>query len=216
MQLFSRRADLVTKLVIGVLVVGLGGLIWAFTAWFWQSDWYTRRGMAATQPVPFSHQHHVGGDGLDCRYCHQLVTESSSAGMPTTETCMTCHWQIWTEAPVLAPVRASWQTGQRLFWKRNYDLPDYVYFDHSIHIAKGVGCATCHGRVDQMPLIQKAATLEMRWCLACHRQPEKHLRPRSEVFRMDWKPPPDQEEQGRRLVKEYQVRSLTSCSHCHR
>lgn len=216
MQLFSRRADLITRILLVGAVLAVGGGVGAFFAWFWDSSWYTRQGMAAAQPVPFSHQHHVGADAIDCRYCHQLVAESSSAGMPTTDTCMTCHWQLWVEAPVLEEVRQSWRTGQRIRWRRNYDLPDFVYFDHSIHVAKGVGCSTCHGRVDTMPLIQKAVSLQMRWCLGCHRQPERYLRPLDQVFAMTWEPPPDQEERGRRFARERRVRRLTSCSYCHR
>ena len=181
-----------------------------------RSSYATGVGVAVSQPVPFSHKHHVDGLGLDCRYCHTPVEESPSAGIPPPATCMNCHSQLWVDSPVLEPVRQSWSTGESLEWNKVHDLADFVYFNHSVHLVKGVGCSTCHGRVDQMPLISKAESLYMEWCLDCHRQPEQYLRPRSEVFNMEWEPPADQLELGRRLVQEYQVQSLTSCSTCHR
>jgi len=171
------------------------------------------------QPVPFSHEHHVGGLGIDCRYCHDSVTQSSFAGLPATKVCMTCHSQLWTNAAILAPVRESWRTGTPLAWTRVHSLPGYVYFDHSIHVAKGVGCTTCHGPVDRMPLMYQAATLQMRWCLDCHRDPAKYLRPREDVFSTTYAPPADQERLGPELAERYHVRdvqSLTNCSTCHR
>ncbi len=172
------------------------------------------------QPVPFSHDHHVGGLGIDCRYCHTSVEEAGFAGIPSTKTCMTCHSQIWTNAQMLEPVRASFRDDKSIEWVRIHDLPEFVYFDHSIHIKKGVGCESCHGRVDQMPLMYKANTLNMEWCLACHREPEKHLRPRSKVFEMGWDPLRElhksQKELGAELKAEYHVESLTNCSICHR
>ena len=182
------------------------------------SDWYTQQHVTIEQPVPFSHEHHAGGLGIDCRYCHTSVTESPYAGVPPTKTCMTCHSQIWTNAALLAPVRQSWSTGIPLRWQRVHDLPDYVYFDHSIHVAKGVGCAECHGAVDHMPLMHKAASLEMRWCLECHRHPEDRLRPREEVFNLHWTPPQDRRALGEQLVAQYHIQKdqLTNCSLCHR
>ena len=146
--------------------------------------------------MPFSHEHHVRGLGIDCRYCHTSVEKSSFAGIPPTETCMTCHSQIWTDSPMLEPVRTSLRTNTPIRWNRVHDLPDYVYFNHGIHVQKGVGCVSCHGRVDQMPLTWKAEPMTMEWCLSCHRNPEKHLRPREEVFNMDWVPPEDQVDAG--------------------
>ena len=168
------------------------------------------------QPVHFSHKHHVTGMGIDCRYCHTTVEVSAFAGIPPTETCMTCHSQIWAEAPILEPVRASFRDEISLQWTRVHDLPDFVYFNHSIHISQGIGCQSCHGSVDQMPLIWKENTLNMEWCLECHRQPENQIRPRDEVFNMTWQPPPDHD--GRALVVEYKVQTaqLTDCSICHR
>src|SRR5213080_3963024 len=176
-------------------------------------------GSPVEQIVPFSHKHHVGDVGLDCRYCHTSVEKSAFAGMPPTHTCMTCHSQIFTRSPMLAPVVKSFQSGEPLPWNRVHDLPDFVYFNHSIHIAKGVGCASCHGRVDDMPLTWRVATLHMDWCLDCHRHPERWVRPRERVFDMAWQPPADQEDKGRELVKEYEIMDpthLTSCDTCHR
>jgi hypothetical protein len=169
--------------------------------------------------VPFSHKHHVGDDGIDCRYCHTSVEKSSFAGLPSTHVCMTCHSQLWNEAPLLAPVRRSLTAGRPLFWNRVNDLPDFVFFNHSIHVNKGVGCSTCHGAVDQMPLTWRTQTLYMKWCLECHRNPQNYLRPRAEIYNLHWQPPPDQEKQGRRLLDQYQIDTtgrLTNCSVCHR
>jgi hypothetical protein len=161
----------------------------------------------------------VGELGIDCRYCHTSVEKSSFAGLPPTQTCMTCHSQIWTNAPMLEPVRASYRDNQSISWIRVNALPDYVYFNHSIHVAKGVGCTTCHGPIAQMPLTYKANTLYMGWCLDCHRQPEKNLRPKSEVFNPNYVQPANQMELGAQLAKEYHLqplKTLQSCSTCHR
>lgn len=168
------------------------------------------------QPLPFSHEHHAGGLGIDCRYCHVTVEESSFADIPPTSTCMNCHSQMWAVAPALAPVRQSYLTGRSIQWTRVYRLPEYVYFDHSIHVNKGVGCSTCHGRVDRMPLTWQAPELTMGWCLDCHTNPAKYVRPKSQVFNMSYTAPPDQMALGRQLVREYHIQSLDSCSICHR
>ena len=180
----------------------------------------TRATEAREQPVPFSHEHHVGGLGIDCRYCHTSVETSAFAGIPPTKTCMNCHSQIWSTSPTLEPVRASFRTGQSIQWTRVHDLPDFVYFNHSIHVNKGVGCDTCHGRVDQMPLTWQENSLQMEWCLDCHRNPEKYVRPRESGLHHGL---PARRRPGRRsgaeLVKEYKIqdqRTLTSCSTCHR
>jgi hypothetical protein len=183
-----------------------------------RSPYTTGQGVVLEQPVPFSHEHHVAGLGIDCRYCHTSVETSAFAGMPPSATCINCHKMIWTNSAMLEPVRASFRTGRPLRWTRVNDLPDFVYFNHSIHVAKGIGCASCHGRVDRMPLMYQAASLQMEWCLDCHRRPENHLRPRSEVFNMGWQAD-DQQALGRRLARDYKIRSvrdLTSCSTCHR
>ncbi len=180
----------------------------------------TAVGIAIEQPVPFSHAHHVGGLGIDCRYCHTSVERSSFAGLPPTETCMTCHSQIWTNAAMLEPVRASLRDDTPIRWNRVHDLPDFVYFNHAIHVAKGVGCETCHGRVDRMPLMRKAQPLTMGWCLACHRDPAPHLRPHAEVFTMGWTPPrgTDRRALGEALMRSYRIhdKTLTHCTICHR
>jgi hypothetical protein len=184
-----------------------------------RSSWATSQHESVEQPIQFSHAHHVGGVGIDCRYCHTSVEKSSFAGIPPTKTCMNCHSVLWNQAPILEPVRASFRDGKNLEWVRVNNLPDFVYFNHQIHVKQGVGCATCHGRVDQMPLMTQDAPLLMEWCLACHRAPERYLRPRAEVFNMTYEAPANQLELGRRLKSEYHVASvehLTSCSVCHR
>ncbi|HXK59738.1 MAG TPA: cytochrome c3 family protein [Acidobacteriota bacterium] len=214
MQIFHRSFNSIAKasivgavlLLVGVAVIATG---------IYQSSYATRATVPLTQPVPFSHKHHVNGLGIDCRYCHATVETSAYADIPPVETCMSCHSQIWTESPMLEPVRRSFQTGEPLEWVRVHDLPDFVYFDHSIHVKKGVGCVTCHGQVDQMQLTWQANTLYMEWCLNCHRQPEAYVRPRERVFDMEWQPD-DQQTLGQRLVKEYDIRKLTDCSTCHR
>lgn len=201
-------------MAIILLSIALTGLGFAVA----RSPYATGAGVAPRQPVPFSHEHHVGGLGIDCRYCHTSVETSSFAGIPPTETCMTCHSQLWTHAEMLEPVRDSLSSGKPLRWLRVDDLPDFVYFNHSIHINKGVGCVSCHGRVDRMPLTWQANTLFMSWCLECHRAPERFVRPREHVFDMAWKPAEDQSALGRNLVEQYHIRvgKLTDCYVCHR
>jgi hypothetical protein len=217
-QIFSRRANVHSRVIIFGLVLLVCGAGWATSAIFW-SPYTTYVDVPLEQPVPFSHKHHVGDDGIDCRYCHNSVEKSSFAGIPSTDVCMTCHSQLWTEAPLLEPVRRSLTTNKPLQWNRVNDLPDFVYFNHSIHVAKGVGCSTCHGQLDQMPLTWRTQTLYMKWCLECHRAPQKFVRPISQIYSLDWQPPPDQETQGVRLVRQYQIDAtgrLTNCSICHR
>ena len=229
-QIFHHSTNTLAKLSI------FGGLfILAAAAWVVaeinRSSYNTGQYIEVQQPVQFSHKHHVGDDGIDCRYCHVAVENSGfnsgSAGMPPTRTCMNCHSQIWSESPYLEIVRTSWKENKAIEWTRVHDLPDYVYFSHSIHVAKGVGCASCHGRVDLMPAVYQAASLQMEWCLACHREPERYLRPKSEIYNMEWNAEselaenvtPERLELGRRLKQEYKVRNasyLTSCSICHR
>lgn len=171
------------------------------------------------QLVPFSHKHHVADVGIDCRYCHVAVESSRFAGIPPLSTCMTCHSQLFTEQAVLAPLVAAYRGDASLTWNRVYDLPDFVYFDHGIHVNKGVGCSTCHGRVDRMPLTWRVASLDMQWCLDCHRAPEQYLRPADRVFDMEWEPPADQLQRGEKLKLDYHIRSvrhLEMCSTCHR
>jgi cytochrome c7-like protein len=199
--------------ILGILgLVALAG--WLLDQWY-RSLYVTQVNVVRAQPVQFSHEHHVGGLGIDCRYCHTSVETSSFAGIPPTQTCMNCHALIWNDSPKLEPVRASFRTGKPLAWTRVHDVPDFVQFNHSIHVNKGVGCASCHGRVDQMPQTWRAHSLYMEWCLDCHRHPEKHVRPRDEVFNMAWKPPADAPDLGKTLVDRYHVGKLTNCSVCH-
>jgi len=216
-QIFHRSTNTLSRVTIYAAAFFLAGLTWILMT-IDRTPYNTGQGVVLKQPVPFSHEHHVAGLGIDCRYCHTSVERSAYAGLPPTATCMNCHTQIWSDSPMLEPVRASLRTDQPLAWTRVHDLADFVYFDHSIHVAKGVGCASCHGAVDTMPLMRQAARLQMEWCLDCHRHPERHLRPRDQVFNMKWRPD-DQEAVGRRLLTEYRIRSpreLTSCSTCHR
>ena len=231
MQIFHRSTNTISRATIFGAIFVVAALFWA-AAEIQRSPYVTYAGVRRSQPVPFSHQHHVAGLGLDCRYCHTSVEDSSFAGIPPTKTCMNCHSQIWMGAPLLEPVRESFRSGKSLIWNRANDLPDFVYFNHSIHINKGVGCNTCHGPVDRMPLLYNYASLEMEWCLECHRAPEKYLRPRDQVFNMRYEPPSgaepavvdgkeysDQASLGIDLVKKYQLRTvadITSCSTCHR
>ena len=204
----------VTVLAVVFILMGGAGLAYLYI----RSPYETEVGVAKAQPVPYSHQQHVGGVGLDCRYCHTSVEESNFAGVPPTETCMGCHGHFSTDDPVLEPIRASAQNNQPLAWLRVHDLADFVYFSHAIHVKKGVGCETCHGRVDQMPVVSKVNTLQMDWCLECHRAPERFLRPADQIFTMGWQPPTDQVTLGRQLVAEYGIKvdQLTDCSICHR
>ena len=214
-QIFHRSTNTISRVSvfggIGIIVVLVATL-----AAINRSSYVTEVGVARDQPVQFSHKHHVSDDGIDCRYCHTSVEQSSFAGIPSTKICMSCHTQIWAESPILEPVRESFRTGKSLEWTRVHNLPGFVYFDHSIHVHKGVGCTTCHGRVDQMPLMWRENTLYMEWCLECHRNPERFVRPRDQVFNMDWQPPADQIALGQKLVQDYKIESLTSCSVCHR
>jgi hypothetical protein len=241
-QIFHRSTNTLSRATIFgavFIVAALGGVVYIVQG----SPFVTYAGVRKPQPVPFSHQHHVAGLGIDCRYCHTSVETSSFAGIPPTKTCMNCHSQIWTNAQLLEPVRASYRSGESLQWTRVNQLPDFVYFNHSIHVTKGVGCNTCHGPVDQMPLMYQAESLQMEWCLGCHRDPGKNLRPRDQVFNMRYQPPTtanavsvdgraftDQDSLGAYLITKYQVRvgriktsdgqisvsDITSCSTCHR
>jgi len=204
-------ARLSLLLLAGGAVGGLGGVFF-----------YVRsplaRGMQdpIEQPIQFDHRHHTRDEGIDCRFCHNTVEKSPHAGIPETQLCLNCHSQIWNQSPLLEPVRKSFFEGRPINWKKVNDVPDFVYFNHSIHVAKGVGCVTCHGRVDLMPAVEKANTLTMSWCLDCHRNPEKNLRPVSEVTNMEWKPEGDPVEVGKALREQNQVLTRTSCTTCHR
>ena len=214
-QIFHHSTNTLSKLSIFGVVFALAGSLWLLIT-VTRSSYVTRVKEVREQPVPFSHAHHVGGLGIDCRYCHTTVEESKFAGIPPTATCMNCHSQLWKDSSMLEPVRASFREGESLVWWRVHDLPDFVYFDHSAHVNKGVGCTTCHGPVDRMPLVWQESTLLMEWCLECHREPERFVRPQREVFSVAWQPPEDQLRQGRELVALYDIHPRTSCSTCHR
>lgn len=217
-QIFRPGADTVARVVLAsVAVVPVLSMGLAYAVW--RSPYATQQDVTREQPVPFSHEHHVGGLGIDCRYCHTSVEKAAFPGIPPTETCMSCHSQIWTNAPMLAPVRTSLAEGRPLLWRKVHTLPHYVYFNHAVHVAKGVGCTTCHGEVQTMKLIRQVAPLTMGWCLDCHRDPAPNLRPREAVFDTNWTPPPDQKTVGAELVKAYHIKSpdrLSECSICHR
>ena len=214
-QIFDRSSNALARMSLvltGLIVIALGITLDELQ----RSPWVTRQGQRADQPVPFSHKHHVQGLGIQCQYCHTSVEKSSYAGIPPTRTCMNCHSQIWTNANLLEPVRHSWATGESIVWTKVHDLPDYVYFNHSIHVNKGVGCISCHGRVDKMAAVEKDTTMTMGFCLDCHRHPEANLRPVSEVANMDWKPEGDPVDSGRLLAAQNEVHTRTSCTTCHR
>jgi len=214
-QIFHRSTNTLSRLSIYGAIFILAALSYAGYA-VNKSPYITDVNVAQNQPVPFSHKHHAGELGIDCRYCHTSVEDSSFAGIPPTATCMTCHSQIWATSPMLEPVRASYRTDRSIEWTRVNALPDFVYFNHSIHVHKGIGCTTCHGPIAEMPLTWRAQTLQMDWCLGCHREPEKYVRPKKEVFNPFYQPPADQLTLGRKLVAEYKIQRLTNCSTCHR
>jgi hypothetical protein len=208
---FARISLLGTLILLGA-VVGLAVL-------YVHSPAVNKVGVDVPQPVDFPHGFHVAAVGLDCRYCHETVDTSSFAGMPPTQTCMSCHSQIRLDSALLQPVRDSWETGEPIAWNRVNSLPDYTYFNHSIHVNKGMGCETCHGRTDEQRTAVKAETFYMAWCLECHRQPEKYVRPLDQVYTMGFSLGENQEAIGASLVREYNIRPasvLTDCSICHR
>jgi len=217
-QIFHRSTNFIARFsvfsAIFLVVLALVGVLGVARA-----PYYTNQNIMREQPVQFSHKHHVGDDGIDCRYCHTSVETSATAGVPPTKTCMNCHSVLFHDVGYLEPVRESFRTNASIEWVRVHRLPDFVYFNHSIHINKGVGCSTCHGQVNQMPLVFQASTLQMDWCVDCHRNPQAVLRPREEIFNMDWKVPANQAQIGQKLALEYNIRTeyeLTSCSTCHR
>lgn len=217
-QLFHRGANNIAKASLVVAIVLAGVAFYAYTQ-IARSSYLTGRYLEKQQPVQFSHKHHVGDDGIDCRYCHTSVETAASAGFPPTETCMNCHNQLYADQEYLEPIRASYRDNKPIAWERVHDLPGYSYFNHSIHVAKGVGCSTCHGQIDEMPAVYQENTLQMEWCLSCHRQPENFIRPKSEIYNMQWKDSDLTAAQRSKLKEEYKIRSqqlLTSCSTCHR
>jgi hypothetical protein len=216
-QIFSASANTWFRLVLFSAPLVLSGIGYAAYLITW-SPYYTDVRRAVDQPVPFSHKHHAAQLGIDCRYCHDAGETSAYAGMPSTHTCMTCHSQIWTEAPVLAPVRQSLAESKPLEWQRVHKLPNFVYFNHSIHVSKGVGCSSCHGNVGEMPITWKDQTLYMQWCISCHRHPSEFIRPKAEIFNLTWQPSPNQKRSDDDLVRPAGIKSATQimdCTTCH-
>ena len=168
------------------------------------------------QPLQFDHRHHTRDEGIDCRYCHNTVDRSPNASIPPTSLCLNCHSQVWNKSPYLEPIRKSFIENKPMVLNRVYKVPEFVYFNHSIHVNKGVGCVTCHGRVDQMAAVEKVTPLTMGWCLECHRDPAKNLRPRDQITNMTWKPEGDPVETTRVLAAQNEVHTRISCTTCHR
>ncbi len=202
------------------LVIGIGGVILAIVlvwgVWYYFSPKYTDVGYRPVQPVPYSHKLHAGDLGIDCRYCHTTVEVSAWANVPPTQTCMNCHKLILPESEKLLPVRESYATGKPIEWIRVHHIPDFAYFNHSAHLRAGVGCASCHGNVAQMEVIQQVQPLSMGWCLDCHRKPDMHLRPHDQITNMEWTPPEDQMSFAKRIKEELQIKPPVDCSGCHR
>jgi hypothetical protein len=213
--LFRPSSNTAFRVTLGAVALGALGLLGAVWG-YWRTPYGMRQQDPVTQPVQFDHRHHVTDDGIDCRYCHSNVDRGASAGIPSTELCLNCHSQIWNKSPRLEKVRESYFTGKPIPWVRVHKVPDFVYFDHAIHVNKGVGCVTCHGRVDQMPSVEQVAPLTMSWCLECHRNPAPNLRPQAEIVSATWQPEGDPAALAEDLMKRYQVHGRTSCSTCHR
>jgi Cytochrome c7 and related cytochrome c/Class III cytochrome C family len=214
-QIFQRSTNTLSRVSIFGAVFFVAGALWLLAA-INRSGYVTQQDVAREQPVQFSHKHHAGELGIDCRYCHTSVEISAVASVPPTKTCINCHSQIWAQSQFLEPVRASWRTDQSIRWIKVNDLPDFVYFNHSVHVHKGIGCVSCHGRVDKMNQLYQATSLQMEWCLDCHRHPERNVRPRDEVFNMRWEQPADQDALAATLMKAYDIHPRTDCSTCHR
>lgn len=214
-QVFHPAFNTISRVSIFGAVFILAGVVW-LAGMYVRSPYATGAGVILEQPIPFSHQHHVGDAGIDCRYCHTSVETSPFAGIPPTDTCMNCHSELWRDSPMLAPVRESFRTGKPLVWRRVHDAPDFAYFDHSIHVHKGVACVSCHGRVDQMPLMWREASLLMEWCLTCHRDPMRIVVPRDRVFSPTALSVDVSVEERRELIDEYDLKTKTDCSICHR
>jgi hypothetical protein len=214
-QIFHRSTNTLSRVTIFGAAFFAAGALWLL-AIINRSGYVTNQNVVREQPVQFSHKHHAGELGIDCRYCHTSVEVSPVASVPPTKTCINCHSQIWAQSEFLEPVRASFRADESIRWIRVNDLPDFVYFNHSVHVHKGIGCVSCHGRVDQMNQLYQAAPLTMEWCLACHRNPLPNVRPREQVFNMAWEPPAEQVGLGHELMKAYDVHPRTDCSTCHR
>lgn len=213
-QIFHPGMNTLSRVSIFGAVFLLAGAM-GLAAVIVRSPYATEVGVIRSQPVPFSHHHHVGDIGIDCRYCHRSVETDAFAGLPATEVCMDCHSVLFRDSDLLAPVRESFASGKPLEWTRVHDVPDYAFFHHGIHVSKGIACEVCHGPVNNMPLMWRNASLHMEWCLECHRNPEKYIRPKSDVFVFDWKPGADTPSAADLMVA-HKVDAKTNCSTCHR
>lgn len=212
-QIFPKQANVMPLLSLAGAL--LGGIVLIFVVWYYFSPEYTDVGYAPEQPVPYSHELHVGQLGLDCQYCHTNVEMSPTANVPPTQTCMNCHGQILPESIALLPVRESWATGDPVEWVKVTFLPDYVHFSHAAHVNNGVGCETCHGQVDRMEVVEQTEPLSMGWCLDCHRQPELYLRPDDQVTDMNYTHPPNFIERNLQRIEQEGIQPPTDCSACH-
>jgi len=211
-QIFPKWTNEAPRRILIAIIIILNSLV--FGVWYFFSPEFTHVGYAPEQPVPFSHQVHAGQLGLDCQYCHNQASESKYANIPATQTCMNCHNQILTDSEQLEPVIESWETGAPIEWVRVHMLPDFAYFNHSAHVNMGVGCESCHGRVDRMEVVFQAESMSMSWCLDCHREPEKHIRPVEEVTTMGYQVD-NQLDVGRDLVSRHNISAPTYCQACH-
>lgn len=212
-QLFPKKANSLPLLSLGASL--LGGVLLVFLVWYYFSPEFKVVGYQPEQPVSYSHQLHVGELGMDCQYCHSNVESAKHANVPATETCMTCHSQVLPNSPQLQPVRESWAQKEPIEWTKVHHLPDYARFSHAAHVNKGVGCETCHGRIDQMEVVYQAEPLSMGWCLDCHRQPEKYLRPNDEVTTMGYTQPANFIERNLERIRDQGIQPPTNCSACH-
>ncbi len=213
--LFSPASNRIVRIALGLAAAALVTIPVALMVWV-RLPPVTGQGSTPAQPVAFDHRIHVTGLRIDCRYCHSSVERAATAGMPSTSTCIPCHSQVWRDAPPFAPVRRSLATGRPIPWRRVNAVPDYVYFNHAIHVRTGVGCETCHGRVDRMARVKQAQPLTMRWCLDCHRAPERYVRPVERITAMGWRPDRPQSVVGPELVERYRIARPTHCTACHR
>ncbi|NNF04305.1 MAG: cytochrome c3 family protein [Rhodothermales bacterium] len=212
-QIFPKKANLLPTLTLFASLAG--GVVAVFLIWYYFSPEYTDVGYAPEQPVEYSHRLHAGELGIDCQYCHTSVKDAAHSNIPATQTCMNCHSQIRTESLKLLPVRESWATGKSIEWVKVHQLPDYANFAHNVHTTSGVGCETCHGRIDQMEVVRMVEPLSMGWCLECHRQPELYLRPDEDVTTMGYVQPSDFVERNIARIREEGIQPPTNCSACH-
>jgi hypothetical protein len=215
-QMFPRWTNQVPK--IAPVILGLVLVSVTFTIWYWFSPKHLVVGYAPEQPVPYSHKLHAGQLGMDCRYCHNNVERSAYAGVPSTQTCMNCHANVKKDSPILQPIRDSWKTGDPVPWVRIHKVADYAYFDHSAHLTRGVGCVSCHGRVDQMIVVRQQEPLNMEWCLNCHRNPEPSLRPLDKITDMDWKASDMSANEKQEIAERLSTLQppVVNCAGCHR